>query len=378
MGCGDAEPDHTTTESEDTASATEGDQGSVDSNTTTSTGDANASSNAGDDATEPGESLGAMSTEASDTAATNGDVEASGDDADATANEIDSGETDSSATTAAGGASSEQGSDQQGQADGGAPADQQDAMGGGSDNGDDGAGGANAGPGGSAGAGEDGDEVPSSLLVFSRTTGFRHDSIGDGIAMLTELAESEGWALTASEDPGLFTDQGLSSFGVVVFLSTTGDVLDDDQQAAFERFIQSGRGYVGIHAASDTEYDWPWYGDLVGAYFSAHPAIQQASLVVEDANHAATEHLSNPWQRTDEWYGFVDNPRDSVSVLLTIDESSYDAGDGAMGNDHPIAWYHEYDGGRVFYTALGHTSESYAEADFIQHVAGGIEWVLGP
>jgi len=235
-------------------------------------------------------------------------------------------------------------------------------------------GGATAGGTSSGGSADDG-EVD--VLVFSRTVEYRHASIEDGVAALQTLADQRGWALSATEDAAMFAADTLAAFDVVVFLSTTGDVLDAAQQTAFEDFIRSGKGYVGVHAASDTEYDWPWYGELVGAYFSAHPDIQQASVLVEDTEHPATVGLGSPWIRTDEWYGFDQNPRGAVSVLLTVDESSYDAGEGSLGDDHPIAWYHEYDGGRSFYTALGHTPESYIEPSFLDHLAGGIEWATG-
>lgn len=214
------------------------------------------------------------------------------------------------------------------------------------------------------------------VLVFSKTTGYRHDSIPDAIAALERLAAERGWDLAATEDAAVFTDQDLGAFDVVVFLLTSGEVLDEAQQAAFERFIRSGKGWVGVHSASDTEYDWPFYGELVGAYFQAHPAVQQARVRVERGSHLATEALPETWTRTDEWYGFVENPRASVTVLLSLDESSYAPGDGAMG-DHPIAWYHGYEGGRAFYTALGHTRESYTEPELLAHVAGGIEWAAG-
>ena len=212
------------------------------------------------------------------------------------------------------------------------------------------------------------------LLVFSRTAEFRHESIPAGIGALQGLADERGWELVASEDPTRFADESLGGFDVVVFFSTTGDVLDGEQEAAFERFIRSGKGFVGVHAASDTEYDWPWYGELVGAYFLAHPPVQVASVSVEEALHPATAGLPSPWLRTDEWYGFQTNPRAEVQVLLSLDEASFDPGEGSMGGDHPIAWCHEYDGGRSFYTALGHTIESYSEPEFLQHLAGGIEW----
>jgi cytochrome c len=216
-----------------------------------------------------------------------------------------------------------------------------------------------------------------SLLVFSRTVEYRHDSIPTGVAALSKLASERGWQLTATEDPGQFSDSNLSQYRAVIFLSTTGDVLDESQQAAFERFIRAGRGFVGIHSATDTEYDWSWYGALVGAYFREHPAIQAADVVVDDAASAATLGLPNPWHRTDEWYAFKSNPRADVHVLLSLDETSYAAGASTMRGDHPIAWQHEYDGGRAFYTALGHTNESYADPLFIGHVAGGISWAIG-
>lgn len=232
------------------------------------------------------------------------------------------------------------------------------------------------GEGGEGGAGGAGAAAPR-VLVFTRTTGYRHVSIEPGVQALEALALERGWTLEHTEDAARFSDEGLGRYDVVVFLSTTDDVLDEDQQAAMERFVQAGNGYVGVHAASDTEYDWPWYGGLVGAYFKAHPAIQRATLLVEDQRHPSTAHLGATWTRTDEWYGFRTNPRDQVHVLLTLDEESYAPGDGAMGDDHPVAWYHEYDGGRAFYTALGHTSESYAEPEFLDHLAGAIEWASG-
>ena len=155
---------------------------------------------------------------------------------------------------------------------------------------------------------------------------------------------------------------------------TTGDVLDEAQQAAFERYIRAGNGYAGVHSASDTEYNWPWYGELVGAYFSSHPAIQQARIQIEDGAHPSTAGLPSPWTRTDEWYSFRTNPRPSVHVLASLDESSY-AG-GGMG-DHPITWCADVGGGRSFYTGFGHTIESYAESGFRALLLGGIRWAAG-
>jgi cytochrome c len=215
------------------------------------------------------------------------------------------------------------------------------------------------------------------VLVFSATAGYRHASIPDGIAALRSLAGQRGWALSATEDATQFQDGTLSALDVIVFLSTTGDVLDTDQQGALVRYVQSGKGWVGIHSASDTEHDWPWYGGLVGTYFLSHPDIQQASIHVEDPAFPATQGLPDPWVRTDEWYAFTSNPRGHVNVLLSLDESSYSPGDSGMGGDHPIAWYQTYEGGRSFYTALGHTSESYSEPLFLAHLAAAIEWAGG-
>jgi cytochrome c len=215
------------------------------------------------------------------------------------------------------------------------------------------------------------------VLVFSATAGYRHASIPDGIAALTTLAGQRGWTLTATEDATQFQDSVLSMLDVIVFLSTTGDVLDTDQQAALVRYVQSGKGWVGIHSASDTEHDWPWYGGLVGAYFQSHPDIQQAAIHVEDPTFPATSGLPDPWVRTDEWYAFTSNPRGRVHVLLSLDEDSYAPGDSGMDGDHPIAWYQVYEGGRSFYTALGHTSESYQEPLFVAQLAEAVEWAGG-
>ncbi|MFF8347912.1 ThuA domain-containing protein [Cellulosimicrobium funkei] len=221
------------------------------------------------------------------------------------------------------------------------------------------------------------DTAPFDVLVFSKTAGFRHGSIPAGIAAIQQLGAENDFDVTTTEDAGAFTDENLAQYDAVVWLSTTGDVLNDDQQAAFERYIQNGGGYAGIHAASDTEYDWPWYGELVGAYFSSHPQNQDATVKVQDHAHESTAHLPSRWDRYDEWYNYRTNPRDTVHVLASLDETSYTAGSGAMGADHPIAWCQAYDGGRSWYTGGGHTNESYAEPEFLQHLLGGIQTAAG-
>jgi uncharacterized protein len=216
------------------------------------------------------------------------------------------------------------------------------------------------------------------LLVFSKTGGFRHASIKDGKIALQKLAIEHNFAVDFTEDASVFTDANLARYDAVVFLLTTGEILNDSQQAAFERYIRSGGGYVGVHSASDTEYTWPWYGGLVGAYFDrihGHSKIVQATIHVTDSTQPSTSMLSAVWVRTDEWYNFASNPRGRVHVLMTIDESTYKG--GVMGADHPIAWYHEYDGGRAWYTAMGHTSESYYEPLFLAHLWGGIVYAVG-
>jgi len=213
------------------------------------------------------------------------------------------------------------------------------------------------------------------VLVFSKTTGFRHDSIPHGIAAIKRLGADHGFSVDSTEDAARFTDVELPRYKVVVFLSTTGDILDDGQKAAFERYIRSGGGFAGIHSASDTEYQWAWYGRLVGAYFASHPEIQHATVHIEDLGHASTEGLPQIWDRTDEWYNFRNNPRGTVHVLATLDEATYSG--GKMGADHPIAWCQVIDGGRSWYTAMGHTTESYAEPLYRLHLLGGIESAAG-
>ncbi len=215
-------------------------------------------------------------------------------------------------------------------------------------------------------------------LVFSRTTGFRHDSIPDGVAAIQKLGRDHNFSVAATEDDALFTDDNLAKYDVVVFLSTTGDPLGTQQEKdAFQRYVQNGGGFVGIHAAADSGFTWPWYGGLVGAYFRSHPAIQRARVKVEDPAHPSMRALPRRWTRTDEWYNYRSNPRGTVHVLATLDERSYDVGDDGMGPDHPITWCQDYDGGRSWYTGLGHTKESYTEPEFLKTLLGGLRTAAG-
>ncbi|WP_432830091.1 ThuA domain-containing protein [Dactylosporangium sp. CA-092794] len=215
-------------------------------------------------------------------------------------------------------------------------------------------------------------DAPYKVLVFSKTAGFRHSSIPNGIAAIQSLGAANSFTVTATEDAAAFTAANLAQYQTVVFLSTTGDVLNDTQQAAFEAYIRGGGGYVGVHAAADTEYSWPFYGTLVGAWFSAHPAIQAATVNVEDRTNPATAHLAATWTRTDEWYNYQSNPRGTAHVLASLNESSYSG--GTMNGDHPITWCKTIDSGRSFYTGLGHTEESYTEANFVNLLLGAIRY----
>ncbi|MDX2303787.1 MAG: ThuA domain-containing protein [Microscillaceae bacterium] len=216
-----------------------------------------------------------------------------------------------------------------------------------------------------------------SVLVFSKTEQFRHASIAAGKKALVQLGKEYNFRVDTTEDANFFKEKNLAKYNVVVFLNTTGDVLNEAQQLEMNRFIQAGGGFVGIHAAADTEYEWPWYGKLVGAYFNGHPNkpnVREADIQLVDDKHISTKMLPKKWHRKDEWYNYKDiNP--GIQVLLNLDEKSYKG--GTNGENHPIAWCHEYDGGRAWYTGLGHTDESYSEKLFLEHLLGGIEYAAG-
>lgn len=220
------------------------------------------------------------------------------------------------------------------------------------------------------------DDTPR-ILVFTKTSGFYHESIPSGIAAIQKMAMEKGFEVDTTKDATNFTEKQLRKYSAVVFLSTTQNVLNADQQLAFERYIQAGGGYVGIHAAADTEYEWPWYNKLVGAYFLNHPNdpnVRQASINVIDTAHISTKGLPLRWDRTDEWYNYK-SIYAGIHVVAELDEKSYDGGEN--GVYHPIAWYHDYDGGRAFYTGGGHTKESFSEPLFLNHLLGGIQYAIG-
>ncbi|MBY0433382.1 MAG: ThuA domain-containing protein, partial [Cyclobacteriaceae bacterium] len=211
------------------------------------------------------------------------------------------------------------------------------------------------------------------ILVFTKTKGYRHESIEAGKDAIFKLGLKNNFDVDTTENANAFTDANLQKYKAVVFLSTTGDVLNANQQTDFQRFIQAGGGYMGIHAAADCEYEWLWYGKLVGGYFKSHPQIQEA-IVRKAKPDALTEGLPDEWKRTDEWYNYKTISPD-INVLYTLDETSYKGGEN--GSTHPIAWYHEFDGGRAFYAGMGHTKESFSDSLYLVHIEKGISYAIG-
>ncbi len=219
------------------------------------------------------------------------------------------------------------------------------------------------------------------VLIFSKTNGFRHESIEPGIDALQKAGKKKGWDVRTTENGAFFNDDYLRRFKVVVFLSTTGDILTADQEKAFERFVENGGGYVGIHAASDTEYSWDWYDHLLGTHFRDHPLFPEhtpeAEIITDTRTHPTTKHLPAKWRKVDEWYNFKQSVRgkDSIQVLLTLNEASYKATlPKAMGGDHPISWTNTVRKGRVFYTGMGHTNETFTDPNAMPHIVAGIDW----
>lgn len=218
---------------------------------------------------------------------------------------------------------------------------------------------------------------PAQILVFTKTSGWRHSSIEAGVKALKTLGEKDSFEVTQTEDAFSFHPDNLKKYQMVLFLSTTLEVLNDTQQEAFENYIRQGGAFMGVHAAADTEYEWPFYGKLVGAYFESHPNdpnVLTAQMRVLDSKHPATKNLPLSWTRADEWYNYK-NINPAIKVLINLEEGSYSG--GTNGANHPIAWYHESLGGRAFYTGGGHTEASFEETTFLDHLSGGIAYCLG-
>ncbi|HEX5161306.1 MAG TPA: ThuA domain-containing protein [Gemmatimonadaceae bacterium] len=222
-----------------------------------------------------------------------------------------------------------------------------------------------------------------SVALFTKTAGWHHESINEGVIAIRQLAALHDFKVFWTEDPTrVFKDEELKKYKAVIFLSTTGDALNDEQQAAFERYIKAGGGFVGIHAAADTEYGWPWYTKMVGHMFKIHPAVQTATIQVEDYNFPGMDRFAKRFLATEEWYQYDASRSKDLHYLLTVDEKTYKTaanwgprGEGkGMGDFHPIAWYQQYDGGRAFYTGLGHLPATWSDNQFLHHVYGGIYW----
>ena len=217
------------------------------------------------------------------------------------------------------------------------------------------------------------ESAPKKVLIFSKTKDYRHESTEMSIEAIKNLCVENGIQVESTENSKWFNTRKLKEFDAVLFLNSSGDVFNERQQKAFQGFIRSGGGFVGIHGASTTEYEWGWFGKLIGGYFNGHPEPQNATIIVNDTSHLATKHLPISWNRFDEWYNFrwVD---EDFNTLLSLDETTYTG--GRHKDRHPIAWYKSFEGGRMFYTALGHTKESYTDNQFLKHVLGGILYAL--
>ncbi len=221
-------------------------------------------------------------------------------------------------------------------------------------------------------------ENPAHILVFSRTGGYRHESISSGIKMLYDMSPKQNWIITATEETSVFNPDILSGFDVVVFMNPTGDDLSSAEKQAFENFMKTGKGIVGVHSATDFEFKWPFWGNLIGGYFKTHPPAQTATIIFENMDHPAMKPFEGMKTYTtfDEWYSFRENPRKNVKVLATLDESTIKKSgndDWKMG-DHPIIWYQEKDGMRSFYTGFGHTHEAFQDEKIMKHIKNAVNW----
>lgn len=215
-----------------------------------------------------------------------------------------------------------------------------------------------------------GPNTPAKVLIITETKGFRHESISSGRDMFEQYAEEWGITVTTSPESDVLLTEDVNGFSFIVLLSTTGDFLDDQEQEVLKQYVLSGGGILGIHAATDAEYDWPWYGTMLGARFENHPQIQEASCT--KMGDAYNSGMPQEWTRTDEWYNFRALEQGN-NVLIYLDEHTYDG--GTMGANHPISWYRQVGEGRVFYTGMGHTKETYGEPLFIQHIENAVSYL---
>jgi len=220
------------------------------------------------------------------------------------------------------------------------------------------------------------------VLMITTTRGWHHESLHAGVVAIQQLAARNSFEVALLEDPNGFTDKYVEQFQAILFLNTSGDIFNAEEQKVMERFIKSGKGFVGIHSASDTEYEWDWYTKMVGRMFHIHPAVQTAKMKILDPKFPGLQGFADGKLWTEEWYEFGPEKVTDLTYILGVDEETYNpkADWGArakgvgMGKVHPLAWYHNYDGGRAFYTALGHLPTNFSEPAFLDHLYAGIFW----
>jgi uncharacterized protein len=216
------------------------------------------------------------------------------------------------------------------------------------------------------------------ILLFTKTTGYRHASISEGVELVQACAGDNGVAVDHAENAAEFNPRNLDRYDAVVWLQVSGDVLDTSGRSAFDAYLRAGGGYAGIHGAATAERSWPAYEAIVGAWFLFHPHTRQlqTARVLTELDDPSTASIPRPWQWHEEWYSFTRNPRGESEILLRVDESSYDPEDEPMGEDHPVSWRGRHGEGRTWYTALGHAAKSYADPIFRGHIWGGITSVM--
>ena len=219
------------------------------------------------------------------------------------------------------------------------------------------------------------------VLLFTEAEGYHHQSIADGVQAMRKLSEKHNFGLHWTENSKIFSDSSLYNYDVVVFLNTGGNVLTKEEQKGLQKFYRKGNGFVGIHGAAATELEWNWFGKLIGRRFIIHPTIQTAKVNIKGEGFPATYHLPDKMLWTEEWYEFGPELSNNLKYLITVDETTYNPkakwedkkGDG-MGKFHPIAWYQKFEGGRAFYTGLGHIGVAFRDRVFLEHIYGGIYW----
>ena len=223
--------------------------------------------------------------------------------------------------------------------------------------------------------------TPARILYLTHSAGFNHEVLPFSEQVLTELGRRSGtFEVTASKDCALISEPALRQFSAVVFYTTGELPIDDTQKSALMAFVRGGKGFIGIHSATDTFYKWPEYGEMIGGYFDGHPWHQEVRVKVEDRQHASTRHLSDPLSIRDEIYQFRSWSRDRVHVLLSLDPASVDLSNPDVrrtDRDFALSWTRQFGSGRVFYTALGHEADVWRDERFRQHLVGGIEWAIG-